>query len=116
MTEHDELVDGIAAAVRAVPGVVDLHAGALGEAVTLLPGRRVAGLRITDDQVEVHLAVAHGESVRGVADDVRAAVAAMRPGPVTVVVEDVVRDAPDDPPTAPAPQNSPEPILPERSS
>lgn len=115
MTERDELVDGIATAVRAVPGVVDLHAGALGEAVTLLPGRRVAGLRIADDHVEVHLAVEHGAAVRTVADDVRKAVAAVRPGPVTVVVEDVVEDAPDDPPTAPAPENTPVP-LPERSS
>lgn len=98
-TDRDALVDRLATAVRAVPGVSDLHAGALGEAVTLLPGRRVPGLRIADESVEVHIAVEHGAQLRETADQVRAAVSSVRPGPVTVVVEDVVEPEPDPIPT-----------------
>ncbi len=82
--------EAVARAVRAVDGVVDLHAGALGETVTLLPGRRVPGVRLRDDDTEVHVAVAHGADLRGVADAVRRAVREVRALPVTVVVEDVL--------------------------
>lgn len=84
----------VADAVRAVPGVVGLHAGAVGEAVTLLPGRRVAGVRLTDEATEVHVAVEHGRPVREVADAVRAATRTVLDRPVTVVVEDVVTPEP----------------------
>ena len=87
-------IDAVAAAVRAVPGVVDLHAGAVGEAVTLLPGRRVAGIRSGADGTEVHVALAEGTALREVADAVRIAVRAVAPGPVTVVVEDLVAPEP----------------------
>ena len=46
-----ELADSIAAAVLAVPGVAALHPGMFGEVGTYLPGRRVTGVRITDDEV-----------------------------------------------------------------
>lgn len=81
----------VADAVRAVPGVADLHAGAVGDAVTLLPGRRVPGVRLTQDATEVHVAVEHGHPVRDVADAVRRATrTVLDDRPVTVVVEDVV--------------------------
>ena len=99
-------------AVRAVAGVVDLHAGALGEAVTLLPGRRVPGLRVAEDHVDVHVAMAHGVDVRAVAAQVRDAVAAVRPGPVTVVVEDVVEDDLHDETPADRPAVTDTPVLP----
>ena len=38
-----ERADAVEAAVRAVPGVMDMHTGAFGEVATYLPGRRVAG-------------------------------------------------------------------------
>lgn len=85
----------VADAVRAVPGVAGLHAGAVGEAVTLLPGRRVAGVRLTDEATEVHVAVEHGLPVREVADAVRLATrTVVDDRPVTVVVEDVVTPEP----------------------
>ncbi|GAA2735887.1 hypothetical protein GCM10009867_19250 [Pedococcus aerophilus] len=97
MTTHEDgqdddrdPVDAIAAAVLAVPGVADLHAGMFGEAATYLPGRRVAGIRVQPDITEVHLTIAFGSPVRETADEVRTAVAALVTTPVHVTVEDVV--------------------------
>ncbi len=45
----EQLADDLADVVRAVPGVSDLHPGALGEIGTYLPGRRVAGIRLRDE-------------------------------------------------------------------
>ncbi|NHA70137.1 Asp23/Gls24 family envelope stress response protein [Phycicoccus flavus] len=94
MTERSTLADRIAVTVRDVPGVSALHAGALGEAVTLLPGRRVPGVRVGDDAVEVHLAVSDSRPVRETADAVRTAVTTLTDLPVTVVVEDLADDVP----------------------
>ena len=90
------LVDAVVAAVRAVPGVAELHGGLFGEAATYLPGRRVAGVRIIDGTAEVHLSVRYGSSVHAVAGAVRRAVLGLVGGPVDVIVEDVVEDGADD--------------------
>jgi hypothetical protein len=85
-----ELADVVAETVRAVPGVHDLHGGVLGEVGTYLPGRRVAGVRLTDDGCDLHIAAT---SVAPLADTVRAVRAAVRPlvgGRIDVTVEDVV--------------------------
>ena len=50
-----EPAERLAAAVLAVPGVAALHPGMFGEVGTYLPGRRVAGIRITDNVVDVHV-------------------------------------------------------------
>ncbi|MFC7759975.1 hypothetical protein ACFQY4_19605 [Catellatospora bangladeshensis] len=47
-------VDAVAGAARACPGVDDLLGG-FPEVATYLPGRRVTGVRITDDTVELCL-------------------------------------------------------------
>ncbi len=74
--------DVIAAAVSGVGGL-------FGEAATYLPGRRVTGVRLSDDGVEVHVTVSYGRSVHAVADAVRTAVASLVTGSVDVIVEDV---------------------------
>ena len=51
----DDLADRVAAAVRNVPGVADLHTGAFGEVATHLPGRRVGGVQIRADHCAVHV-------------------------------------------------------------
>jgi uncharacterized alkaline shock family protein YloU len=85
-----ELADSIAEAILAVPGVAALHPGMFGEVGTYLPGRRVTGVRITDDGVDVHVTVHQGVDVRGTAAAVRDAVARVTPGStVDVTVEDV---------------------------
>jgi uncharacterized alkaline shock family protein YloU len=85
-----ELADVIAGAVLGVPGVAALHAGMFGEVATYLPGRRVAGVRIRNETVDVHVTVHEGVDVRRTAAAVRDAVVRVTPGPtVDVTVEDI---------------------------
>ena len=49
--------DAVAASVLQVPQVHDLGGGVGGEVATYLPGRRVQGVRITDDRVEIHIEI-----------------------------------------------------------
>ena len=79
----------VADAVRAVPGVADLHGGLFGEAATYLPGGRIPGIRLTDEVAEVHVVLRLGSPVREVAAAVRDAVAPLVDTPVEVTVEDV---------------------------
>lgn len=82
--------DAVAALVRVCPAVVRLTAGAFG-AATYLPGRRVDGVRMTDQVVEVHVVVPLGVTAADAAGQVRTALAD-RVGRrrVDVVVEDVL--------------------------
>ncbi|MEU4396783.1 hypothetical protein [Kribbella sp. NPDC023855] len=89
-----DLSELVAAAVLAVPGVAALHGGAFGEVATYLPGAKIAGVRITDDRIQVHLAVAAGYPVHDLADAVRAAVRPLAGQPVDVTIEDVVLPSP----------------------
>jgi hypothetical protein len=82
-------VDDIAALVLAVPDVVRLHAGRFGEVATYLPGRRVTGIKVGDDTVEVHVVVAARTPIRQTAQLIHAAVATLVATPVHVYVEDV---------------------------
>lgn len=81
--------DDIAALVLAVPDVVRLHAGRFGEVATYLPGRRVTGVKLGVDQIEVHVVVAGQQPVRETAQLIHAAVATLVGTPVHVYVEDV---------------------------
>lgn len=85
-----DVADLIAAVTVAVPGVVALHPGRRGEVATYLPGRRVVGVRLGPDVVEVHISVTYGASVLDTAHLVHAAVADIAPSPVEVTVEDIV--------------------------
>jgi hypothetical protein len=89
-----EPADRVAAVVRAVPGVADLHPGMFGEVGTYLPGRRVPGVRLGDTGTDVHVTVYFDARVRDVAADIRRAVAVAVDGPVNVTVEDVVPRTP----------------------
>ncbi len=86
----NEQADRIAVAVLAVPGVAGLHAGMFGEVATYLPGRQVAGVRIEDDHVEIHVSVFWNEPVRATAEQVSARVEEVVGRPVNVTVDDVV--------------------------
>jgi hypothetical protein len=63
--------EDIAAAVSAAPGVAALSGGRLGGVGTYLPGRRVTGVVIRDDDLEVHVIGRYGVSVTEIAVDVR---------------------------------------------
>ena len=81
--------DDIAALVLAVPDVTRLHAGRFGEVATYLPGRRITGIRLGDDLIEVHVVVAGQVPIRVTAQLIHAAVATVVATPVHVFVEDV---------------------------
>ncbi|WP_211268845.1 hypothetical protein [Actinoplanes subtropicus] len=82
-------VDEIAGLVLAVPDVVRLHAGRFGEVATYLPGRRVTGVKLGDNSVEVHVVVGGRVPVRETAQLIHAAVATLVATPVHVYVEDI---------------------------
>ena len=88
-----DLADAVAAAVRAVPGVDDLHAGALGEVATYLPGRRVGGVRLLDPGCAVSLVLAWDASTEGTTQAVREVVRRLTGLPVHVTVQDVTDPA-----------------------
>ena len=90
MPRHDTDADTVAAIARTVPGVVGLHPGMFGEVATYLPGRRVTGVRVTDDLIDVHLVIEADAPVRDTAAAVRQAVAGSFPAAaVNVTVEDI---------------------------
>lgn len=59
--------DLVVRTVESAAGVVRLHPGPLGEVATHFPGRRVPGVRFSDDSLEVHVVVALGSRVHVVA-------------------------------------------------
>ena len=97
-----ELVDQVAAAVLAVPGVAGLHGGSFGEAATYLPGRRVRGIRLREEGTDIHLTLTYGSPVLATAEKVRTAVAGLAPTPVHVTVDDIVPAATTPADTVPA--------------
>jgi hypothetical protein len=87
--------DDVAAAVLTCPSVVDLDGGGPRAVTTLLPGRRVEGVRFTDDAIEVSVVGLLGVPVGVVDAEIRAAVAGLARGrAVHVHIADL--RAPDD--------------------
>lgn len=88
--ELTDQLDQIRSTVLAVPAVLDLDGGALGEIATYLPGRRVAGIRVTqDDALEVHIVADLSQPLMDTASHVRTALTLFQPSRVDVVIEDV---------------------------
>lgn len=87
--EQVEPADAVAAAVRAVPGVLDLHGGLLSEVATYLPGRMVRGVRLREPGAEVHVVLAWGAPLEETTAAVRAVAAEVVGLPVDVWVQDV---------------------------
>ena len=89
MTDVDP--DAVAAATLAAPSVARMSGGALGEVATFLPGRRVPGVRIKPDGVEVHVVARYGANLPSAADEVRKLVQPYAGDrPVSVYVDDIV--------------------------
>lgn len=90
-------VDAVAATVVACPSVAHLVQGGPGEQVaTFLPGRRVGGVRVTDETVEVHIATRWDVPIPMAAAEVRSALAGLAgTRSITVAVDDI-----DDPQVA----------------
>ena len=89
--------DAVVAAVENLDVVDHLTGGDHGEVATYLPGRRVHGVRMNDDRVEVHVALRLRPDLVAAAEDVRAAVRTVAAGAdVDVFVTDVVLHDDDD--------------------
>ena len=90
-------VDAVVATVAACPSVAHLAQGGPGEQVaTFLPGRRVGGVRVTDETLEVHIATRWDVPIPMAAAEVRSALAGLSGGrSITIAVDDV-----DDPQAA----------------
>ena len=86
----EAIAELIALAALSVTGVYELHSGSFGEVATYLPGRRVEGVRIRDDHVEVHLVLVWGFPVLETAERVRAVVSPIAGRRVDVAVQDVI--------------------------
>lgn len=85
----DALAEPVAEAVLSCPAVSRLSAGPFGTVGTYLPGRRVAGVQITDTEITVRV-VARLVPVRTLANQIRAAVGVLVPGlPVHIDVDDL---------------------------
>jgi hypothetical protein len=88
MDETD--VDAIAAAVRGCAGIEDLYAGQPVEVATYLPGRRVLGVRVGADKVEVQVRARWGRPLPQIGSEVQAAVAPLAGGrQVDVLIADI---------------------------
>lgn len=82
--------EAVAATVRGCPSVVDLSAGSFGEVATYLPGRRVVGVRMIGDRLDIHLVARYGVPIPVLAAEVRAALARLARGrAVDIRVEDL---------------------------
>ncbi len=90
--------EAVADAVGACSHVAELSGGSVGEVATYLPGKRVVGVRTTDDALEVHVVGHYGPTVMEITSQVRAAAARHSGGRrVDVTVEDLRLDEPDEP-------------------
>jgi hypothetical protein len=82
--------DQIATAVSALPGVAALSGGRLGGVGTYLPGRRVTGVVLREDDLEVHVVGRYGVPVAQIAAEVRqAAEPYVGDRTVHVIIEDL---------------------------
>ena len=83
-------VDAVAAVVQALPVVRSLSGGRFGEVATYLPGRRVQGVRVRGENVEVHVVAGPGVPLPVVGATVRGAVLPLAGGcTVDVHVDDI---------------------------
>ncbi len=83
-------LDAVAAAVSGCPLVAGMSGGRFGEVATYLPGRRLVGVRLQGEELELHVVARWGTPLPDVADAVRRAVAGVAGGrPVTVYIEDI---------------------------
>jgi hypothetical protein len=81
-------VDDIQAAVLTCPGVAGLGSGTIGELATYLPGRRVAGIRVSATLVELEICAVWGAPAQQIAAQILTALAAIvtdRPVEITIV-------------------------------
>lgn len=90
-TDTGQLCDNISDAVRAHPAVLRMDGGPFGEITSYLPGRRVTGVRVAEDEsVEVCVVALLDRPLPGIAAELRDEVRELAgPVPVHVTIADV---------------------------
>lgn len=91
-TDEGTPADLVAEAVLGVPGVVSLHPGMFGEVATYLPGRRVPGVQVRDDNCQIHVVLKYSADIHHTAEAIRAAAGPLVHTPVHVTVQDLLED------------------------
>ena len=69
-------VDAVHAAVAACPGVAGLGSGTVSSLTTYLPGRRLSGIRINPDSVDLEIIAAWGTAAADIYRQIQTAVTA----------------------------------------
>lgn len=84
--------DRIAETVLGCRDVIRLSGGQFGEVATYLPGRRVTGVRVTADEVSVHVVARYGPSLHELSARIRRALSFEVTGQsVEVAIDDIER-------------------------
>ncbi|MCF8571975.1 hypothetical protein L5G32_17035 [Gordonia sp. HY002] len=89
--EVGSVAEQIADAVLALPGVIDLHSGLFGEVATYMPGQRVSGIALRDEDGEVHIVADLTYDLQEVAAAVRDTAESITGLEFSVVVEDIAQ-------------------------
>ncbi len=88
--EPVEPAETLAALVEGCPGVAALSGGSFGEVATYLPGRRVRGIRLDSDLIEVHIVAHWGTPLPALVERLRAVCATVAgTRPIDVYVDDL---------------------------
>jgi hypothetical protein len=83
-------VDDIAAAVLRCSGVAGLGSGTIGELATYLPGRRVPGIRVTPERVELEICAVWGSPAALIASQIWEALSTVvTDRPVEILITDI---------------------------
>jgi hypothetical protein len=83
-------VDDIYAEVIACPGVAGLGSGMIGELATYLPGRRVPGIRVTPELVQLEICARWGPSAQQIGAQIWAALASVvTDRPIEIAITDI---------------------------
>jgi hypothetical protein len=87
-------VDDIYAAVLACPGVAGLGSGMIGELATYLPGRRVPGIRVTPQLVELEVCARWGPPAQEIGRQIWGALASVvTDRPIAIAITDIAAPA-----------------------
>lgn len=89
MNDRAALVDALREATLAVPGVAALTGGRYGAVSTYLPGRRVEGVRIGAELVEIQVIAGWGTHLPGLAGAILDATRPLVELPVEVTIADI---------------------------
>ncbi|WP_285773971.1 hypothetical protein [Microtetraspora sp. NBRC 13810] len=86
----DRLARELAERVRSCPDVAGLSTGPFGTVASYLPGHRIHGVAVRDDEIEIAVVAHYGRPLPEIADQVREAVAPLAGGrPIHVAIDDL---------------------------